>query len=102
MARRSAPSSSMWVPKAWRRVCGWTSGESPLATAIFFMIRPTLRVVRRPPRWLIRRAGVFLRDSVSTVCRDRMDVRREPLGDGDLLYDSADAACGETSAALVD
>ena len=33
MARRSAPSSNMWVPKAWRRVWGWVSAESPLATA---------------------------------------------------------------------
>ena len=51
IARRSAPSSSRWVPKAWRSVCGCTSEESPRRTATRFTMRPTLRVVSRasPP-----------------------------------------------------
>ena len=46
-ARRSAPSSSRWVPNAWRSVCGCTSAESPRRMAMRLTMRPTLRVVSR-------------------------------------------------------
>jgi len=37
---------------------GMNFGDSPLATAMRLTMRPTLRVVRRPPRWLTSRAAV--------------------------------------------